>query len=47
VFLARFPSPAETTNALAHIKQLKDREKALEDLIWALLNTREFLMGTR
>lgn len=47
VFVARFPTATETTNALAHIKKLKDREKALEDLLWALLNTREFLMGTR
>jgi hypothetical protein len=47
VFLARFPAANETTQALAHIKKLNNRNKALEDLVWAITNTKEFLMGTR
>jgi hypothetical protein len=45
VFLARFPSADETARALAHIKKTDPRDRALEDLIWALMNTKEFLMG--
>jgi hypothetical protein len=45
VSLARLPRAPETTNVLTHFKNTKDRMKTMEDLLWALTNTREFLMG--
>jgi hypothetical protein len=45
VFLARFPSAENTTAALAHIKKAGNRESALSDLLWALVNTKEFILG--
>jgi hypothetical protein len=41
--LARQPQPAELEQAIAHIKSYQDkREAALQDLFWALLNSRQF-----
>ena len=41
--MARPPYPDETAIALAHVAKAKDKRKAWEDVLWAILNTREFL----
>jgi hypothetical protein len=41
--LARAPLPAEVNAALGHVNKSTDKRKAWEDVMWALLNTREFL----
>ncbi len=41
--LARPPEPDEVAVALAHVAKAKDRRKGWEDVLWAILNTREFL----
>ncbi len=41
--LARAPEPDEVAVALAHVARAKDRRKGWEDVLWAILNTREFL----
>ena len=43
---AREPTPEEMTIALAHInKNEKDPKRAYEDIVWALINTKEFLFN--
>jgi hypothetical protein len=41
--LSRLPSDAERQPALNHVAKNMDKRKAWEDVMWALLNTREFL----
>ncbi len=41
--LSRPPLPGEVEAALGHVKKGSDKRKAWEDVLWALLNTREFL----
>ena len=41
--LARNPAAAEMTAAKKHIANSKDRRLALEDVGWAVLNSKEFL----
>src|SRR5438105_6172289 len=41
--MSRPPFPDETAVALAHVAKAKDKRKAWEDVLWAVLNTREFL----
>ncbi|HET6572240.1 MAG TPA: DUF1553 domain-containing protein [Fimbriiglobus sp.] len=41
--LSRAPEPDEVTAALAHVARAKDKRKGWEDVLWAILNTREFL----
>ena len=41
--LSRAPLPAEVSAALGHVNKGADKRKAWEDVLWALLNTREFL----
>jgi hypothetical protein len=41
--LSRLPSDAERQPALSHVAKNTDKRKAWEDVVWALLNTREFL----
>jgi hypothetical protein len=43
VALARLPDAEEAKVALAHVAKGSDKRKAWEDVIWAILNTREFL----
>lgn len=43
VALARLPDAEETKVALAHVAKGTDKRKAWEDVMWAILNTREFL----
>ncbi|OAI56215.1 hypothetical protein AYO47_09235 [Planctomyces sp. SCGC AG-212-M04] len=40
--LARRPNDRERTVALAYLQQKADRQGAIEDLLWAVMNTREF-----
>lgn len=43
---SREPDPEETEIALAHIEKHKDNVKiAYEDILWALINTKEFLFN--
>jgi hypothetical protein len=41
--LARPPEADEISVALAHVAKVDDRRKAWEDVLWAIINTREFL----
>jgi hypothetical protein len=43
--LSRFPDAREKRAALAHVGGKKDRAKALADVLWALINTREFILN--
>ena len=40
--LARVPSEAEAEICLQHFADAADRNTAFDDLIWSLINTREF-----
>jgi hypothetical protein len=42
---ARIPTATERQTALDYLKRQADRRRALEDLTWVLLNTREFLFN--
>lgn len=42
IVLARSPSDRELGVVLAHVKQVKDRGPAFEDVLWSLLNSAEF-----
>jgi hypothetical protein len=41
--VSRLPSPEELAAGQKHIASKSDREAALEDICWAILNTNEFL----
>lgn len=41
--LARRPTEEEMQIARSHFEQMEKRDQAFEDLVWALLNTREFI----
>jgi hypothetical protein len=41
--LSRRPTPAETDTVTAHINRAPSREAAMQDVLWTLLNVREFL----
>ena len=43
--LSRFPRETERQPILAHLQKSSSRRLALEDVLWALLNTREFLVA--
>ena len=42
--LTRPPSPTELTKTLAHIEQAKDRRAGVEDVLWGLVNAKEFVL---
>jgi hypothetical protein len=43
--LSRFPDAGEKQTALAHVHRVADRRKAFVDVLWALINTREFILN--
>ena len=43
--LSRFPAPRETQLMLQAFEQSRTRRQAVEDIMWALLNTREFVFN--
>ena len=44
--LSRPPSQQETAVLLAHVEKNKGKERqAYEDIVWALINTKEFLFN--
>ena len=42
--LCRLPKPSERAGFLGHVREGKDRRKAWEDVTWALINSKEFLL---
>jgi Protein of unknown function (DUF1549)/Protein of unknown function (DUF1553) len=42
--LARQPTDSERSGVIAHLERSRDRRKAWEDVVWALLNSKEFLL---
>jgi hypothetical protein len=43
--LTRKPKPDEKSTALNHLKGAKNRGEAIVDVLWALVNTREFILN--
>jgi hypothetical protein len=43
--LTRFPTEKEKTEALEFLKAGKNKTEALQDVLWALINTREFILN--
>jgi hypothetical protein len=43
--LSRLPTAAERQTALGYLRQQGDPRRGMEDLLWALLNTREFMFN--
>ena len=43
VALSRKPRPAEAKRVVAFIKSVKNRDQAIRDLVWAIVNTQEFM----
>ena len=41
----RYPTAAEQARLLAYLKKQPDLRRGLEDVVWALLNSREFLFN--
>lgn len=42
--LCRLPSQAEMERSLLHLRDTESKRSGMEDLLWALLNTKEFLL---
>jgi hypothetical protein len=40
---SRSPRPDERTSSISYIELAQDRNKAVQDLLWAILNSREFM----
>ncbi len=43
--LTRYPNDNEQQSAFEHIQESTDRPAALVDIVWALINTREFILN--
>ena len=43
--LARFPKPDERADAVKHLEAAKSRADGITDVLWALVNTREFILN--
>jgi hypothetical protein len=42
--LTRRPGEPELAKSLAHVQGAKDRRAAFEDILWSLLNAKEFVL---
>ena len=42
--VCREPTPAEQAAVEAHLSKARDRRSGWEDVVWALLNSKEFLL---
>ncbi|MBY0513177.1 MAG: DUF1553 domain-containing protein [Gemmataceae bacterium] len=45
VALGRKPTAAELSRVLAYLDEAKDRQRAAEDVLWAILNSKEFMFN--
>jgi hypothetical protein len=43
--LSRYPTESEQDKVLGYVKAKKDRNAAWSDVVWALINTREFILN--
>ena len=43
--LSRLPTEKEKGDAVKYLKDAKNRPGALQDVLWALINTREFILN--
>ena len=43
--VAPLPGAQEKADALEHLKTAKNRTEGVTDLLWALVNTREFILN--
>ena len=43
--LSRLPALSETDAALGHVRDSSDRRTAFVEILWALINTREFILN--
>jgi hypothetical protein len=43
--LSRLPTATERQTALDHVRDKKDRQAAFVDVVWGLINTREFILN--
>jgi hypothetical protein len=43
--LSRFPDEAEKSGALEHVRAKGERRAGFVDVVWALINTREFILN--
>ncbi len=43
--LSRFPTADERHRILDHLRARADRKAAMTDVLWALINTREFILN--
>jgi hypothetical protein len=43
--LSRFPTQKQKADGLEHLKGAKNRTEGVTDLVWALVNTREFILN--
>ena len=42
---SRPPVAEEMTVAVAHLNRMENKQQAFEDILWALINTKEFLFN--
>jgi hypothetical protein len=42
--LGRTPTDREHDGLCTHVKRARDRRKSWEDVVWAILNSKEFLL---
>ena len=43
--LNRYPSVPEETRAIQHLQEAKTTKVGMEDLLWSLMNTKEFILN--